>query len=89
MTADQLKKHLEKRATEEELRQRHILPENPNLSPALAAHQKELERSMIEDQLKGKLEHRPAPEEVIEKGILTRKLAHSGIEGNGLIRSSG
>lgn len=72
MTADQLRKHLARRPTIEELEARHILPENSHhVSPALLAHQKELERSMLEDSLKGKLAHRPAPEEVIKKGILT------------------
>lgn len=50
----------------------NILPEN-NVAPALLAAQKELEKSMLEDVLKEKLLHRPAPEAVIEKGILSGK----------------
>ena len=73
MTADALKKHLSCRPTDNDLRQRNILPENPNLSPALAAHQKELEKHMVEDRLKEKLAHRPAQEELLEKGILSRE----------------
>lgn len=74
MTQDQLKKHLSQRPTKEELESRNILPENStHVSPALVAHQKELDRHMKSDSLKGKLETRPPPEEVIKKGILNRE----------------
>lgn len=42
-------------------------------APTIQSHQKELERSMLEDSLKEKLAHRPQPAEVIEKGILNGK----------------
>jgi hypothetical protein len=50
-----------------------VLPENHNVAPALIAAQRELEKSMLEDTLKEKLLHRPKPEEVVEKGILSRE----------------
>ncbi|KAI5844557.1 hypothetical protein DFP73DRAFT_477726 [Morchella snyderi] len=68
---DALKKHLAKRPEKEDLVQRNILPVNANaVAPGIVAHQKELERSMLEDNLKEKLAHRPDPKAVIQQGIL-------------------
>lgn len=74
MTADQLKKHLSHRPTKEELEARNILPEHSDrVSPAIVAHQKELERKMTEDRLKEALGKRKTVEEVVRKGVLNRK----------------
>ena len=52
----------------------HILPDS-NAAPALQAHQVELERSMKADSLESALKSRPAPDELVNKGILSENPA--------------
>ncbi|KAF4997078.1 hypothetical protein FGRMN_4109 [Fusarium graminum] len=39
-------------------------------APGLIAHQKELEKHMLEDKLNDKISHRPDPEALIKEGVL-------------------
>lgn len=52
----------------------HILPDS-NAAPALQAHQIELERNMKADNLENALKHRPDPEDLVNKGILSENPA--------------
>ncbi|KID75164.1 RPEL repeat protein, partial [Metarhizium brunneum ARSEF 3297] len=47
----------------------NILPAS-SAAPGLLAHQKELERSMLEDKLNDKISHRPSPEALVKGGVL-------------------
>ncbi|KAF4337028.1 RPEL repeat [Fusarium beomiforme] len=47
----------------------NILPAS-TVAPGLQAHQKELEKHMLEDKLNDKISHRPDPEALIKEGVL-------------------
>ena len=47
----------------------NILPDS-SAAPALQGHQKDLERHMRKDSLDKQLQSRPAPEDLVKKGIL-------------------
>ncbi|KAF9776557.1 hypothetical protein IL306_005244 [Fusarium sp. DS 682] len=47
----------------------NILPAS-TAAPGLLAHQKELEKHMLEDKLNDKISHRPDPEALIKEGVL-------------------
>ncbi|KAF5629734.1 uncharacterized protein FTJAE_8483 [Fusarium tjaetaba] len=47
----------------------NILPAS-TAAPGLQAHQKELEKHMLEDKLNDKISHRPDPEDLIKEGVL-------------------
>ena len=47
----------------------NILPDS-HAAPSLQGHQKELERHMRADNLEKNLQGRPAPDELVKKGIL-------------------
>ncbi|KAM0199971.1 hypothetical protein ACHAPA_001163 [Fusarium lateritium] len=47
----------------------NILPAS-TAAPGLQAHQKELEKHMLEDKLNDKISHRPDPEALIKEGVL-------------------
>ncbi|KAG0643418.1 hypothetical protein HOY80DRAFT_432929 [Tuber brumale] len=66
----ELAKAMAHRPEKDDLVQRNILPHNANVAPALISHQRELEKNLLERDLKEKLSHRPEPREVIQKGIL-------------------
>ncbi|KAF4969402.1 hypothetical protein FSARC_3384 [Fusarium sarcochroum] len=50
--------------------ERSELVETSTAAPGLQAHQKELEKHMLEDKLNDKISHRPDPESLIKKDIL-------------------
>ncbi|OAQ73421.1 RPEL repeat protein [Pochonia chlamydosporia 170] len=50
-------------------RTENILPAS-SAAPGLLAHQKELERNMLEDKLNDKISHRPNPEDLVKEGVL-------------------
>ncbi|KAG6016302.1 hypothetical protein E4U54_001788 [Claviceps lovelessii] len=52
-----------------ELVDKNILPAS-SVAPGILAHQKELERNMLEDKLNDKILHRPSPEELVLGGVL-------------------
>ncbi|KAH8169077.1 RPEL repeat domain-containing protein [Sarocladium implicatum] len=64
-----LEAHLQSRPERSELVEKNILPES-TAAPGLQAHQKELKRHMLEDQLNDKISHRPDPEALIKDGVL-------------------
>ncbi|KAG6006342.1 hypothetical protein E4U21_007145 [Claviceps maximensis] len=64
-----LENHLIHRPNRTELVDKNILPAS-SVSPGILAHQKELERNMLEDKLKDKILHRPSPEELVREGVL-------------------
>ncbi|KKA26454.1 hypothetical protein TD95_000161 [Thielaviopsis punctulata] len=49
----------------------NILP-STKASPAIVAHRHELEKSMLADTLKDKISHRPTPDVLLEKGVLSQ-----------------
>ncbi|KAG5661193.1 hypothetical protein KAF25_002836 [Fusarium avenaceum] len=75
-----LEAHLKHRPERAELVEMHIayrpVPKTENILPAstaapgLLAHQKELEKHMLEDKLNDKISHRPDPEALIKEGVL-------------------
>ncbi|KAH7133437.1 hypothetical protein B0J13DRAFT_102220 [Dactylonectria estremocensis] len=64
-----LENHLIHRPERAELVEKNILPAS-TAAPGLQAHQKELQKHMLEDKLNDKISHRPAPEELIKEGVL-------------------
>ncbi|KAK7413587.1 hypothetical protein QQZ08_009871 [Neonectria magnoliae] len=64
-----LENHLAHRPERAELVDKNILPAS-TAAPGLLAHQKELQKHMLEDKLNDKISHRPAPEELIKDGVL-------------------
>lgn len=64
-----LENHLQHRPERSELVEKNILPKS-NAAPGLLAHQKELEKHMLEDKLNDKISHRPDPETLIKGGVL-------------------
>ncbi|KAF5674746.1 RPEL repeat protein [Fusarium heterosporum] len=50
--------------------ERAELVETSTAAPGLIAHQKELEKHMLEDKLNDKISHRPDPEALIKEGVL-------------------
>ncbi|KAH7153008.1 hypothetical protein EDB81DRAFT_931407 [Dactylonectria macrodidyma] len=64
-----LEHHLTHRPERAELVEKNILPAS-TAAPGLQAHQKELQKHMLEDKLNDKISHRPAPEELIKEGVL-------------------
>ncbi|KAF7547445.1 hypothetical protein G7Z17_g7718 [Cylindrodendrum hubeiense] len=64
-----LENHLIHRPERAELVDKNILPAS-TAAPGLQAHQKELQKHMLEDKLNDKISHRPAPEELIKEGVL-------------------
>uniref|UniRef100_A0A1Y1KHD2 RPEL repeat protein n=1 Tax=Photinus pyralis TaxID=7054 RepID=A0A1Y1KHD2_PHOPY len=64
-----LENHLMHRPNRAELVEKNILPAS-SAAPGLLAHQKELERSMLEDKLNDKISHRPSPEALVKGGVL-------------------
>ncbi|KOS23416.1 MKL/myocardin-like protein 2 [Escovopsis weberi] len=64
-----LSNHLAHRPDRSELIDRNILI-NSKAAPSLQAHQKELQKHMLEDKLNEKISHRPAPEELLKTGVL-------------------
>ncbi|KAI9171868.1 Myocardin-related transcription factor B [Paramyrothecium foliicola] len=64
-----LENHLMHRPDRAELVEKNILPAS-NAAPGLQAHQRELQKAMLEDKLNDKISHRPAPEELIKDGVL-------------------
>ncbi|KAF5238589.1 hypothetical protein HYE67_009397 [Fusarium culmorum] len=64
-----LEAHLKHRPERSELVEKNILPAS-NAAPGLQAHQKELEKHMLEDKLNDKISHRPDPESLIKEGVL-------------------
>ncbi|GJN70559.1 RPEL repeat protein [Purpureocillium lilacinum] len=64
-----LENHLMHRPNRSELVEKNILPES-SAAPGLLAHQRELERSMLEDKLNDKISHRPDPEALVKGGVL-------------------
>ncbi|KEY64245.1 hypothetical protein S7711_09038 [Stachybotrys chartarum IBT 7711] len=64
-----LENHIAHRPDRHELVEKNILPAS-NAAPGLQAHQRELEKAMLEDKLKDKISHRPSPEELIREGVL-------------------
>ncbi|KAJ6443080.1 RPEL repeat protein [Purpureocillium lavendulum] len=64
-----LENHLMHRPNRAELVEKNILPES-SAAPGLLAHQKELQRNMLEDKLNDKISHRPDPEALVKGGVL-------------------
>ncbi|CAJ0552968.1 Ff.00g010460.m01.CDS01 [Fusarium sp. VM40] len=64
-----LEAHLKHRPERAELVEKNILPAS-TAAPGLLAHQKELEKHMLEDKLNDKISHRPDPEALIKEGVL-------------------
>jgi len=64
-----LEDHLKHRPERAELIEKNILPAS-TAAPGLLAHQKELQKHMLEDKLNDKISHRPDPESLIKKDIL-------------------
>ncbi|KAL2684879.1 hypothetical protein Neosp_005970 [[Neocosmospora] mangrovei] len=64
-----LEDHLKHRPERAELVEKNILPAS-TAAPGLLAHQKELQKHMLEDKLNDKISHRPEPETLIKKDIL-------------------
>jgi hypothetical protein len=64
-----LENHLIHRPDRAELIEKNILPAS-NAAPGLQAHQRELEKAMLEDKLNDKISHRPTPEDLIKGGVL-------------------
>ncbi|KAG9506931.1 hypothetical protein J7337_000475 [Fusarium musae] len=64
-----LEAHLKHRPERSELVDKNILPAS-TAAPGLQAHQKELEKHMLEDKLNDKISHRPDPEDLIKEGVL-------------------
>ncbi|PNY24880.1 Uncharacterized protein TCAP_05152 [Tolypocladium capitatum] len=64
-----LENHLMRRPNRSELVDKNILPAS-SAAPSLLAHQKELERSMLEDKLNDKISHRPSPDRLVKEGVL-------------------
>jgi hypothetical protein len=64
-----LENHLAHRPDKHELVEKNILPAS-TAAPGLQAHQRELEKAMLEDKLNDKISHRPSPEELIKGGVL-------------------
>lgn len=64
-----LEAHLQHRPERAELIEKNILPAS-NAAPGLQAHQKELQKHMLEDKLNDKISHRPDPQELINENIL-------------------
>ncbi|QUC23687.1 uncharacterized protein UV8b_07928 [Ustilaginoidea virens] len=64
-----LENYLMHRPNRGELVDKNILPAS-SAAPGLLAHQKELERNMLEDKLNDKISHRPTPEELVKGGVL-------------------
>ncbi|RGP77404.1 rpel repeat [Fusarium longipes] len=64
-----LEAHLKHRPERSELVEKNILPAS-TAAPGLQAHQKELEKHMLEDKLNDKISHRPDPESLIKEGVL-------------------
>ncbi|OAA34289.1 RPEL repeat protein [Metarhizium rileyi] len=64
-----LANHLMHRPDRAELVEKNILPAS-SAAPGLLAHQKELERNMLEDKLNDKISHRPSPEALVKDGVL-------------------
>ncbi|CEI65206.1 hypothetical protein FVEN_g12574 [Fusarium venenatum] len=64
-----LEAHLKHRPERSELVEKNILPAS-TAAPGLLAHQKELEKHMLEDKLNDKISHRPDPESLIKEGVL-------------------
>ncbi|KAG5951330.1 hypothetical protein E4U53_003326 [Claviceps sorghi] len=64
-----LENHLIHRPDRTELVDKNILPAS-SVAPGIVAHQKELERNMLEDKLNDKISHRPSPEELVREGVL-------------------
>jgi hypothetical protein len=64
-----LENHLIHRPERAELVEKNILPAS-NAAPGLQAHQRELQKAMLEDKLNDKISHRPTPEDLIKGGVL-------------------
>ncbi|KAJ4327945.1 hypothetical protein N0V84_001620 [Fusarium piperis] len=64
-----LEDHLKHRPDRAELVEKNILPAS-TAAPGLLAHQKELQKHMLEDKLNDKISHRPNPEALIKEGVL-------------------
>ncbi|RCI11939.1 hypothetical protein L249_4606, partial [Ophiocordyceps polyrhachis-furcata BCC 54312] len=64
-----LENHLMHRPNRSELVDKNILPAS-SAAPGLQAHQRELERNMLENKLNDKISHRPDPGELIKEGVL-------------------
>ncbi|PFH55079.1 hypothetical protein XA68_10802 [Ophiocordyceps unilateralis] len=64
-----LENHLMHRPNRAELVDKNILLAS-SAAPGLQAHQKELERNMLEDKLNDKISQRPDPGELIKEGVL-------------------
>ncbi|KJZ77554.1 hypothetical protein HIM_03278 [Hirsutella minnesotensis 3608] len=64
-----LENHLMHRPNRSDLIDRNILPAS-SAAPGLQAHQRELERNMLEDKLNDKISHRPDPEALVKGGVL-------------------
>ncbi|KAJ2160621.1 hypothetical protein GGF46_002114 [Coemansia sp. RSA 552] len=67
---DLLSRQLSQRPTAEELRQQHVLREQPGVAPQLQATMVELERHRVEDKLERKLEARPTRQDLVNKHVL-------------------
>ncbi|KPM34687.1 hypothetical protein AK830_g11881 [Neonectria ditissima] len=68
-----LENHLAHRPERAELVDSARIPDpqpSSTAAPGLLAHQKELQKHMLEDKLNDKISHRPAPEELIKDGVL-------------------
>ncbi|KAM4058036.1 RPEL repeat domain-containing protein [Hirsutella rhossiliensis] len=64
-----LENHLMHRPNRSELVDKNILPES-SAAPSIQAHQRELQRNMLEDKLNDKISHRPDPEKLVKEGVL-------------------
>ncbi|ODA82016.1 hypothetical protein RJ55_00521 [Drechmeria coniospora] len=64
-----LENHLEHRPNRADLVDKNILPES-SAAPGLLAHQKELQRNMLENKLNDKISHRPDPATLVKGGLL-------------------
>ncbi|KAI0377579.1 RPEL repeat protein [Hypomontagnella monticulosa] len=64
-----LEQHLKQRPDRAELVEKNILPAS-TAAPSLQEKQKELAKHMRADSLNEKISHRPAPEKLIQEGVL-------------------
>ncbi|KAK7738574.1 hypothetical protein SLS53_006095 [Cytospora paraplurivora] len=65
-----LEKQLLQRPGKAELIEKNILPAS-SAAPGLLAQQKELQKHMRADSLNEKIAHRPSPDDLIKKGVLS------------------
>ncbi|KIJ67672.1 hypothetical protein HYDPIDRAFT_83104, partial [Hydnomerulius pinastri MD-312] len=70
-TVQTLERRLSNRPEKERLQDRNILKDD-NVAPALQAAKEKLQRSQLEDKLSQALQQRPKPEELVDRGIISK-----------------